>query len=81
MSVELGQACVSDTDCFSRYISNLKKMAEMVLETLVFSSLNHLTQLVAREYFIMKCRRESYKSDVVLVCLIKFSARFVCFIC
>jgi hypothetical protein len=34
----------------------------MVLETLDFSSLNHLTQLVAREGFITQCRRESYKS-------------------
>jgi hypothetical protein len=34
----------------------------MVLETLVFSSLNHLTRLVAGEYFIIHCRRESYKS-------------------
>jgi hypothetical protein len=34
----------------------------MVIETLVFSSLNQLTRLVAREYFVMQCRRESYKS-------------------
>jgi hypothetical protein len=34
----------------------------MALETLAFSSLNHLTWLVAREDFIMQCRRESYKS-------------------
>jgi hypothetical protein len=34
----------------------------MVLETSVFSPLNQLTRLVAREYFIVQCRRESYKS-------------------
>jgi hypothetical protein len=36
-----------------RYVSILKKRTEMVLETLVFSSLNQLTWLVAREYFIV----------------------------
>jgi hypothetical protein len=42
---------------------------EMVLETLVISSLNHLTWLVTREYFIIQCRRESYKSyNVNVVC-------------
>jgi hypothetical protein len=34
----------------------------MVLETLAFSLLNHLTRLVAREDFIVQCRLESYKS-------------------
>jgi hypothetical protein len=33
-------------DCFSRHISDLKMRTEMVLETLAFSSLNHLTRLV-----------------------------------
>jgi hypothetical protein len=36
----------------------------MVLETLVFLLLNHLTQLVAQEYFIIQCRCESYKSYI-----------------
>jgi uncharacterized membrane protein len=35
---------------------------EIVLEMLVSSPLNQLTQLVAREYFIIQCRHESYKS-------------------
>jgi hypothetical protein len=40
----------------------------MVLETLAFYSLNHLTQ-VDREDFIIQCRRESYKSYIFsLVC-------------
>jgi hypothetical protein len=45
---------ISDTDWFSRYISTLKTRTEMVLETLVFSPLNQLTWLVAREYFIKR---------------------------
>jgi hypothetical protein len=53
---------ISDTDWFSRYISTLKTRTEMVLETLVFLLLNQLTWLVSREYFIIQCRRESYKS-------------------
>jgi hypothetical protein len=31
---------------------------------IVFSPLNHLTRLVTREYFIIHCRRESYKSYI-----------------
>jgi len=34
----------------------------MVLETLVLSTFNHLTRLVARENFIILSRRESLKS-------------------
>jgi hypothetical protein len=34
----------------------------MVLETLAFSLINHLTRLVAQEDFIIQCHRESYKS-------------------
>jgi hypothetical protein len=34
----------------------------MILETLLFLSLNYLTCLVAQEYFIIQCRRESYNS-------------------
>jgi hypothetical protein len=59
-------------DWFSRYISILKTRTEMVLETLVFSLLNHLTQLVAWEYFIIQCRHESYKSYKIQ----SFSASF-----
>jgi hypothetical protein len=33
--------------------STLRTRTEMVIETLVFSLLNHLTQLIARENFIM----------------------------
>jgi hypothetical protein len=36
----------------------------MVLETLGFSPLKQLTRLVAREYFIIQCRRESYNSYI-----------------
>jgi hypothetical protein len=50
-----------DTDWFSRYISTLTTRTEMVLETLVFSPLNQLTRLVAREFSIIQSRRESYK--------------------
>jgi len=35
----------------------------MVLETVFFSfPFNHLIWLVAQEYFIIQCRRESYRS-------------------
>jgi hypothetical protein len=40
----------------------------MVLETLPFFSLNHLTRLV--EDCIMQCRRESYKSYSVVVMVV-----------
>jgi hypothetical protein len=39
---------------------------EMVFETLVFSPLNHLTRLTARENFIILSRRESNKSHLIL---------------
>jgi hypothetical protein len=45
---------IPGADCFSRHISDLKTATEMVIETLAFSSLNHLTRLVAREDFIIK---------------------------
>jgi hypothetical protein len=45
----------------------------MVFETLVFSPLNHLTRLIARENFIILSRRESNKSHVR-----NRSARFRC---
>jgi hypothetical protein len=60
---------IPGADCFSRYISTLKMRTEMVLETLVFSSLNHLTQLAAQEYFIIQCRHESYKSYNRNICI------------
>jgi hypothetical protein len=53
---------IPGTDWFSRYMCTLKMRTEMVLEKLISSSLNQLTWLVAREYFIIQCRRESYKS-------------------
>jgi hypothetical protein len=37
----------------------------MVLEKLFFSPLNQLTRPVAREYFIIQCRRENYKSFIM----------------
>jgi hypothetical protein len=42
--------------------STLKMTTKMVLETLAFLLLNQLTRLVAREYFSIQCRHESYKS-------------------
>jgi hypothetical protein len=36
----------------------------VVFETSVFSSLNHLTQLIAQENFIILSRRESNKSHL-----------------
>jgi hypothetical protein len=39
----------------------------MVLESLVFSLLNQLTWLVARKYFTIRCRRESYKSHMTVI--------------
>jgi hypothetical protein len=53
---------IPGADWFSRDISTLKTRTEMVLETLIFSSLKHFTRLVAQEYFIIQCRRESYNS-------------------
>jgi hypothetical protein len=67
---------ISDADWFSRYISTLKTRTDMVLEKLVFSPLNQLTRLVAREYFIIQCRRESYKSYFSLVLDISKSSCF-----
>jgi hypothetical protein len=40
----------------------MRTRTEMVFETLVFSPLNHLTLLIARENFIILSRRESNKS-------------------
>jgi hypothetical protein len=57
---------ISDTDWFSRYISTLKTRTKMVLETLVFSPLNQLTQLAVCEYFIIQCHHESYKSYMMV---------------
>jgi hypothetical protein len=37
----------------------------MVLETLVLSTFNHLTRLLARENFIILSRRESLKSYII----------------
>jgi hypothetical protein len=47
---------------FQGLISTLNTRTEMVLETMAFSPLNQLPQLVAWEYFIIKYRRESCKS-------------------
>jgi hypothetical protein len=43
--------------------SILRTKTEMVFETLVCSTLNHLTPLIARENFIILSRRESNKSQ------------------
>jgi hypothetical protein len=54
---------ICDTDWFSRHISTLRTRTVMVLETVFFSfPFNHLIWLVAQEYFIIQCRRESYRS-------------------
>jgi hypothetical protein len=42
--------------------SALKMKTQIVFETLVFSLFNHLRWLVVREYFIVHCGRESYRS-------------------
>jgi hypothetical protein len=42
-------------------ISSLMMMTEMVVETLVYSPFNHLTRLLAREYFIEFDCREKFK--------------------
>jgi hypothetical protein len=42
--------------------STLRTRTEMVFKTSVFSPLNHLTRLIARENFIILSRRESNKS-------------------
>jgi hypothetical protein len=44
---------IYDMDGNSSHFSALRTSTEMVLETLVFSPFNHLTQLVAQEDFIM----------------------------
>jgi hypothetical protein len=49
--------------------STLRTRTEMVFETLVCSPLNHMTQLIARENFIMLSRRESNKSHYSKVTL------------
>ena len=41
----------------------LMTRAEMVLETLIFSAFNHLTQLLAREHFVAFSCHETYKLD------------------
>jgi hypothetical protein len=46
---------------YNKIVSTLKTRTEMVLETLVFSSLNHLTRLVAREYFIIRFTEISWQ--------------------
>jgi hypothetical protein len=46
--------------------STLRTRTEMVFETLVYSQLNHLTRLIARENFIILSRRESNKSHFCL---------------
>jgi hypothetical protein len=48
----------------SNHFSTLRTRTEKVLETLVFSPFNHLTRLVAREDFIIHCRRESFRSYI-----------------
>jgi hypothetical protein len=44
--------------------STLRTRTEMVFKTLVFSLLNHLTQLIAQENFIILSRQESNKSHL-----------------
>jgi hypothetical protein len=55
--------------------TNVSK-TEMVFKTLVFTPLNHLTQLIAQENFIIFCHRESNKSQKVKMslCLTKHHA-------
>jgi hypothetical protein len=44
----------------------------MDLETSVFSYFNHLTRLVAREDFIIHCRRESSRSYIKFLLSLSF---------
>jgi hypothetical protein len=48
--------------------STLRTRTEMVFETLVFSLLNHLTQMIARENFIILSCWESNKSHHNFTC-------------
>jgi hypothetical protein len=48
--------------CFEDHLCTLRTRTEMVFKTLVFSPLNHLTQLIAWENFIILSCRESNKS-------------------
>jgi hypothetical protein len=65
---------IPGADCFSRHINDLKTRKEMVLKMVAFSSLNHLTRLVAWKDFIIQCRRESYKSyNICIVQRVLFS--------
>jgi hypothetical protein len=57
--VKLRKSQLSRTISVLSLISTLKTWTEMVLETLAFSSLNHLTRLAAQEYVFIQCRRES----------------------
>jgi hypothetical protein len=50
----------------SKTISVLRTRPEMVFETLVFSPLNHLTWLIARENFIILSRQESNKCHILM---------------
>jgi hypothetical protein len=43
-------------------VLRVAELGEMVFETLVSTKLNHLTQLITRENFIILTRRESIKS-------------------
>jgi hypothetical protein len=53
--------------CISKTISVLvRTRTEIVFEMLVFSLLNHLTRLIARENFIILSRQESDKSHDIL---------------
>jgi hypothetical protein len=44
-----------------KVVSSLMTRTEMVLETLVYSPFNHLTQMLASEYFIEFSHREGFK--------------------
>jgi hypothetical protein len=48
---------------FEDHLCPLRTRTQMVLETLVFSLLNHLTWLISRENFIILSRWESNKSQ------------------
>ena len=57
-------------------VSSWMTRAEMVLETLVHSPLNHVTPLLARKYFIKVSRRTSFR-----LCNTKSCVLFMCVVC
>jgi hypothetical protein len=51
----------SSASWLTESMSSLMTRTEMVLETLVYTPLNQLTQLLAREHFVESSRRDGFK--------------------